>query len=90
MDQLYYESKVTVIFKAFIWVFFLGIFGIVSFKWTEKHYKKTGYEDQLDFISDYIRVRKDKLLGKILDHAEAQKHEYYVGIVNTTPELQEI
>ena len=28
---------------------------------------KEDYEDQLDFISDYIRVRKGKLLGKIID-----------------------
>ena len=36
---------------------------------------KEDYEDQLDFISDYIRVRKGKLLGKIIDVEYLKNYE---------------
>ena len=48
---------------------------MVTFKWVERRYLKEDYEDQLDFISDYIRVRKGKLLGKVIDVEYLKKYD---------------
>lgn len=49
---------------------------------------KEGYEDQLDFISDYIRVRKEKLLGKVIDVEYLKK--YLKKIKDFDKDLDEI
>ena len=90
VDVLYYESRIPVALQVFIWVLLLGIFGRLSFWYAEKQFIKEGYEDSLDFLGDYIRIRKDKILGKPQDKSELEKHEYYTSCVDDHDNLKRI
>lgn len=62
INDIYYDIRMPTSLEVFIYLLFLGSFGSLAYYCTERAYFKKGYEDKLDFLGDYIRVRKLNVL----------------------------
>jgi hypothetical protein len=56
------------------------------FNRVEKRYIIEGFEEELEGLSDCIRIRKEKLLGKEVDETLFQKY----AVPMTIPQLEKI
>lgn len=86
VDVLYHNLKVSFAFQFLIWFIVLVIPCAFIFNWVEKKCIKEGFEEELEGLSDCIRIRKEKLLGKDVDESQFQKYSVPISI----PELEKI